>query len=147
MVEGEQKRGAITRRRALRDIGAAGLGIGVAGSGIDGLLARAAAAAPYAHFLAPPGGGTLLELFCDAEHPPPDHWAVDPMHGHLAFAVEDVEADAARLAAAGGVAEGGVRRSPAGDAYAIVRDPWGVPLQLIARSVPFEQPASGGEHH
>jgi phospholipase C len=36
----------ITRRQALRDIGAAGLGLTAAGAGIDGLLAGAAAAAP-----------------------------------------------------------------------------------------------------
>jgi phospholipase C len=36
----------VTRRRALRDLGAAGLGLTVAGSGIEALLARAAQAAP-----------------------------------------------------------------------------------------------------
>jgi phospholipase C len=36
----------ITRRQALRDIGAAGLGLTAAGAGLDGLLAGAAAAAP-----------------------------------------------------------------------------------------------------
>lgn len=38
--------GNITRRQALRDIGAAGLGMAMAGAGIDGLVAKAAAAAP-----------------------------------------------------------------------------------------------------
>jgi phospholipase C len=38
----------VTRRRALRDIAAAGVGVSVVGSGLDELLARAAAAAPKA---------------------------------------------------------------------------------------------------
>ena len=33
---------------------------------------------------------------------------------------------------------------PAGDAYAIVRDLWGVPLQLITRVTPLTAPAEGG---
>ena len=46
MDEGNQMTDRVTRRRALRDIAAAGVGMSVAASGIDGLLARAAAAAP-----------------------------------------------------------------------------------------------------
>jgi phospholipase C len=38
--------GGTTRRQALRDLGAAGLGAGVLGGGLEALLARAAAAAP-----------------------------------------------------------------------------------------------------
>ena len=40
------KERAITRREALRDIGAAGVGAGMLGAGLEGLLASAAAAAP-----------------------------------------------------------------------------------------------------
>jgi phospholipase C len=38
--------GAVTRRQALRDMGAAGLGLGALGGGLDALLASAASAAP-----------------------------------------------------------------------------------------------------
>ena len=98
---------------------------------------RAGGPPTHAHFLVPDGGGTMLEIFCDAEHPPPDRRGVHPMHAHLAFAVEDIDAAVAAMVAAGGVAEGAIATSPAGDRYAIVRDPWGVPLQLITRSMPF----------
>jgi phospholipase C len=46
MVDGHDVAGGITRRRALRDIGAAGLGLGALGGGIGDLVARAAAASP-----------------------------------------------------------------------------------------------------
>src|SRR5258708_27399549 len=39
-------RGGVTRRQALRELGAAGLGATAAGAGIEALLAQAAAAAP-----------------------------------------------------------------------------------------------------
>jgi phospholipase C len=46
MDEGLEMTGGVTRRRVLRDIAAAGVGMSAVGSGIDSLLARAAAAAP-----------------------------------------------------------------------------------------------------
>ncbi len=46
MDEGTEMTNGVTRRRVLRDAAAAGVGMSVAASGIDGLLARAAAAAP-----------------------------------------------------------------------------------------------------
>jgi phospholipase C len=46
MVDEDEVTGGITRRRALRDIGAAGLGLSAVGGGIGDLVARAAAAAP-----------------------------------------------------------------------------------------------------
>ncbi len=46
MGEGDDITGGITRRRALRDIGAAGLGLSMAGGGLEALLANAADAAP-----------------------------------------------------------------------------------------------------
>jgi len=104
-------------------------------------IVRAAAQPPRAQFLEPPGGGTLIELFCDPNTPPLDHHAIHGMQAHLAIALEDaaaVAALAADLAAHGASAEGEPARTATGDHYAIVRDPWGVPLQLIARAHPFE---------
>jgi phospholipase C len=46
MGDGHELTGAVTRRQVLRDLGAAGLGLGVLGSGLEGWLASAAAAAP-----------------------------------------------------------------------------------------------------
>jgi phospholipase C len=46
MPDTRDRNGSITRRRALRDLGAAGLGITALSTGIEELLARAAAASP-----------------------------------------------------------------------------------------------------
>ena len=46
MEYGSDLNSPITRRRALRDLGAAGLGLAALGTGIEDLLARAAAASP-----------------------------------------------------------------------------------------------------
>jgi phospholipase C len=46
MAYGSDHQSPITRRRALRDIGVAGLGLAALGTGIEDLLARAAAASP-----------------------------------------------------------------------------------------------------
>jgi phospholipase C len=54
MAFGSDLNSRITRRRALRDIGAAGLGLTALGTGIEDLLARAAAASPKA--------GTLKDI-------------------------------------------------------------------------------------
>jgi len=107
-------------------------------------IVRASSEPPYAHFIAAAGGGAMIELFRSEAMAPLDAHGADPMQAHVAFVVEDVDAEAARLVAAGAVPDGGTRRSPDGDPYAIVRDPWGVPLQLIRRSVPIEvAPADG----
>jgi hypothetical protein len=39
--------------------------------------------------------------------------------------------------AAGATAEGEVSVTPAGDEMAMLRDPWGLPVQLIKRRVPM----------
>jgi catechol 2,3-dioxygenase-like lactoylglutathione lyase family enzyme len=108
-------------------------------------IMRGSAEPPFAHFITPAdGGGAVIEMFRSQAVDPLDAGAADPMQAHIAFVVEDVDAAAARLVAAGAVADGGTRTSPDGDPYAILRDPWGVPLQLIRRSVPLE-PVPGGD--
>jgi glyoxylase I family protein len=107
-------------------------------------LVRASSEPPYAHFILAPGGGVLVEFFHDSDTPPPDYRNVDAMAAHLAFAVDDVDAAIERLIAAGAVADRAPVRSPAGDRHAVVRDPWGVPLQLITRAEPFDLPRSTG---
>jgi glyoxylase I family protein len=101
-------------------------------------LARASSEPPYAHFILAPGGGVLVEFFHDLGTAPPDYRKVDAMAAHLAFAVDDVDAAVAKLVAAGAVPDRAPVRSPAGDRHAVVRDPWGVPLQLITRASPFD---------
>ena len=94
-------------------------------------------AEPPCRFLSDrPGGfseGSMIELYRNDAVDVPDYAAVDPLHLHLAFVSEAIDSDVERLKAAGATL---VRRhdDPNGDAIAMLRDPWSVPLQLVQRA-------------
>ncbi|KFL29518.1 hypothetical protein JP75_20845 [Devosia riboflavina] len=52
---------------------------------------------------------------------------------HLAFTTDDIEADIARLVAAGAATLGPVETTPRGDRLSFMRDPFGLCLQLAQR--------------
>jgi len=89
-----------------------------------------------ARFVADDAGASILELYAGTL-PVPDYAAMDPALLHVAFAAGDVEATRARLIAAGASAAGEVVVTPAGDRFAMLRDPWGLPLQLAGRARPL----------
>ncbi len=66
----------------------------------------------------------------------------DPLSYHLAFAVEDAEAVQAKVLAAGGSYVEEVR-SDRGSRLVMMRDPWGLGLQLCQRVPPFLPPIDG----
>jgi len=78
--------------------------------------------------------GTMgLEIYRTGETPSaPDYAAMHAMTLHVAFVSEDVKADADRLVAAGARLETLKTDSPAFH-MAILRDPWGVAVQLCRR--------------
>ncbi len=78
----------------------------------------------------------MLEIYAGTL-PVPDYRAMDPALLHVAFAAEDVEATRARLIAAGASAVAETVVTPAGDRFAMLRDPWGLPLQLARRARPL----------
>jgi len=90
----------------------------------------------HARFLADDAGASVLELYAGTL-PVPDYAAMDPALLHVAFATEDLEATRARLTAAGAVPVGEVVVTPAGDEFAMLRDPWGLALQLARRARPL----------
>ena len=75
----------------------------------------------------------MIELYRNAAVGVPDYGAVDPLHLHLAFVSDAIDVDVERLVAAGATL---VKRhdDANGDAIAMLRDPWGVPLQLVQRA-------------
>lgn len=92
---------------------------------------------PFGQFLADDGDAVMLEVYNNATVPVPDYRAMDPLVLHLAFRTNDVPATRARLLAAGATAEGEAVRTPAGDHVAMLRDPWGLALQLVHRAAPM----------
>ena len=88
--------------------------------------------APFAHFLAGDGDRVMLEIYGNRNAPVPDYRNSDPAVFHLAFWSDDVAADAARLQKAGATLVADVRMIGE-DTFAMLRDPWGIPVQLVRR--------------
>ena len=75
----------------------------------------------------------MLEFFNNPKAVVPDYYAIDPLVLHLAFAADDIAATRRRLMAAGATAEGDVVVTESGDTMAMLRDPWGLAVQLVRR--------------
>lgn len=84
------------------------------------------------HFLAD-GGATVMEIYGNPRDDVPDYWSMHPLRLHVALASADPAADAKRLMAAGAVMVDEVRMAD-GSLLIMLRDPWGLPLQLCRRA-------------
>jgi glyoxylase I family protein len=76
---------------------------------------------------------TVIEVYHAPGIPVPDYRAQDPLVLHLAFLSADPEADAHRLMAAGAVLVD-IVRPPDGSLLMMLRDPWGIAVQLCRRT-------------
>jgi glyoxylase I family protein len=86
-----------------------------------------------ARFLADSARQTVLEIYNNPKVHVPDYRQLDPLHVHIAFATADVAGTQARLVAAGAMVVDVVGKLANGDVLAMLRDPWGVPVQLVKR--------------
>ena len=92
---------------------------------------------PWGHFLADDSGKVMLELYGNTDAASLDLPGVAPPALHFAFVSKDVEGDVKRLTAAGAKLVSGPESASNGDRLAMLRDPWGVCLQLVKRSEPM----------
>ena len=99
-------------------------------------VASAMAEEPFTHFLADEGGRVVMEIYNNPIGAIPDYASQHPLQFHLAFAVEDPRADQPRLETAGATLVEEVVLDD-GSVLIMMRDPWGVPLQLCRRTTPF----------
>jgi catechol 2,3-dioxygenase-like lactoylglutathione lyase family enzyme len=100
-------------------------------------VARHAGGPANTHFLADAAGHVVLELYSNAAAPQPDYAAMHPLMLHVAFAVEDVKDSHDRLLAAGATSFSLPETTAAGDQFAMLRDPFGLPIQLVHRQAPL----------
>jgi len=98
---------------------------------------RAQDESPFGQFLADDGDAVMLEVYNNPRVTTPDYRAMDPLVLHLAFRTDDVAATRARLIGAGATAVGEVQETPSGDIVAMLRDPWGLAVQLVHRRAPM----------
>ena len=87
-------------------------------------------------FLADASGRTILELYHNEAAPVPDYAAQHHLTLHIAFAVRDADATRDRLIAAGATLVSDAKL-PDGTQLVMLRDPWGVALQLVQRDTPL----------
>lgn len=87
------------------------------------------------HFLADERGG-VLEIYRNPPDQVPDYRAMHHLVFHLAFKSPDAVRDASRLIAAGASHVEDVL-PPDGSVLVMLRDPWGIALQLCQRATPL----------
>ena len=89
-----------------------------------------------AHFLVDDAGTTVLEIYCNPPSEVPDYAAMNPLQFHLAFVSECPADDSARLMAVGATWVEEIKL-PDGTHLVMLRDPWGLALQLCKRAAPL----------
>lgn len=100
-------------------------------------IVRKLGAPTYTHFLQDSAGASTLEVYHNTSAPVPDYRTQDPLVLHIAFAADDVPGARDRLITAGATPEGDLMTLASGDELAMVRDPWGIPVQLARRAEPW----------
>jgi glyoxylase I family protein len=100
-------------------------------------IKRATGGPGHARFLADDTDAVMVEVYNNPRVAMPDYRAIDPLMLHLAFRTDDVAAARERLLAAGATPEGEVVVSEGGDHLAMLRDPWGLAIQLVRRRDPM----------
>lgn len=91
----------------------------------------------FGMFVADAGKHLMMELYQNATFPVINFSDVSHNATHLAFMVEDVAAAKTQLVAAGATVVDDIVKTPSGDVFLMVRDPWGEPLQLLKRVAPM----------
>jgi len=84
-------------------------------------------------FLADSTGRVVLELYHNPAAPDLDLGSLQPLMLHFAFLVDDVSRRAGELEANGCRIADPIKTTPAGDEMVILRDPFGLNIQLIRR--------------
>jgi|SRR4029453_10680322 catechol 2,3-dioxygenase-like lactoylglutathione lyase family enzyme len=91
----------------------------------------------FIRFLMDGSGDAMMELYRNPRVAVPDYQSMDPMLVHIAFVSPDPERDRDRLVAAGASVADDYTKTPAGDELVMLRDPWGIALQLVKRANPM----------
>lgn len=91
---------------------------------------------PFAHFLTDNSGRVMIEIYENHEASIPIYAEMNPLIVHIAFVSDDPTADTLRLVNAGATVVSD-SKSNDGTHLVMLRDPWGLALQLCKRSKPL----------
>jgi glyoxylase I family protein len=99
-------------------------------------IVRSVTGPPYTHFLREASGTMMIEIYCNPKDQVPAYSQMDPLLLHVAFVSADPDKDKSALLAAGAsfVEDHDL---PDGSRLVMLRDPWGLPVQLCRRGKPM----------
>ena len=99
-------------------------------------IARQREETPYTHFLTDDTGRVVVELYSNTTQAVLSFASMHQLLFHFAVVAKDAHAERLRLEKAGAtlIIEEAL---PDGSVLVMMRDPWGVPLQLCQRATPF----------
>jgi glyoxylase I family protein len=100
-------------------------------------IARQGGEPSHARFLADDSGSVMLEIYRNPAASVPDYRKADPLLMHVAYVCTNPAADQEQLVQAGAVVVDDLTTTAAGDVIVMLRDPWGVPIQLVRRAKPM----------
>lgn len=99
-------------------------------------IAMAQAQPPYTHFLSDDSGDVMVEIYNNPADAVPNYAQMDPLICHIALVSENPKGDCERLMAVG--ASYVTEVAPVeGTLLVMMRDPWGLALQLCKRAKPM----------
>lgn len=99
-------------------------------------IVRQATVAPFTTFIMDDSDQIMLEIYCNPADEVPDYRSLNPLIVHLAFVSEDPAQDAEKLQA-GGAELVSDQYLEDGSHLIMMRDPWGLAIQLCKRGVPM----------
>jgi glyoxylase I family protein len=88
----------------------------------------------FARFMVDSSGEGMIEIYKNEEAPIPDYFEINPLTLHIAFVADDIDEQFEKLLAAGATTVIAPETVATGDRLAMLRDPWGVPIQLCKRA-------------
>jgi len=101
-------------------------------------IRRSESGPPHAHFIADSSGQVMVEIYHNTTAPVPDYRSMNPLVLHIGLVCgPDIDAVRQRLLEAGATDAGGIMVTPRGDRLAMLRDPWGMAIQLCCRKTPM----------
>ena len=103
---------------------------------LDMQVVRSIQEPPHMHFLADSTGRVVAELYTNTIAPIPNYADQHALVLHVAFAVDDAAATRDYLIANGATLLTD-QKSDDGTHLVMLRDPWGIALQLCQRAVPM----------
>jgi len=99
-------------------------------------IARAMTTPPFTHFLTDSTGRTVIEIYSNPSAKIPDYNLMHPLEFHFAFTVNDIEYVKEKLISAGAKLVEDFKLED-GSHIIMLRDPFGIPLQLCRRTKPL----------